>query len=698
MLDNHKHSEKRSDVMNTANAQAKNEYYPSLFEPLDLGFTQLKNRVIMGSMHTGLEDRFYHTDKLAAYYAARAKGGVGLIVTGGYAPNRSGELAPLSSRMSNVLNQWQHKRITSAVHKEGGKICLQILHAGRYSYHPFAVAPSAIKSPISMFKPRALSTKGVDKTIDDYVKCAVHAKKAGYDGVEVMGSEGYLITQFLSSRTNKRKDQWGGSFENRVRFPVEIVRKIREAVGESFIIIFRLSMLDLVEEGNDWQEIVTLGKAIEQAGASIINAGIGWHEARVPTIVTSVPRGAFAFVAEKFKGEVSLPIVTSNRINTPELAEQIISSGQADMVSMARPMLADANFMQKASEGRRDEINVCIACNQACLDHVFSYKRASCMINPVACHETEIKYLKVTKPKKIAVVGAGPAGLAASTVAAERGHNVTLFDAEPIIGGQFNMAKKIPGKDDFQETLNYYERQLELNGVDVQLGQKKNAKDLIAEGFDHIVLATGIAPRTPGIPGIENEKVLSYIDVIKHKKTVGKKVAIIGAGGIGFDVGEYLTHEGDYGPEDWYKEWGIDKSLEARGGLVAPNIEPSPREVFLLQRKKSALGKNLGKTSGWVHRATLKNKAVEMIAGASYDRVDDKGLHITVDGESRLLEVDNVIICAGQEANKDLFHELQMQGAESSGIKLHLIGGADFAGELDAKRAIRQGVELAAEI
>lgn len=670
-----------------------------MLQPLDLGFTTLRNRVLMGSMHTGLEDRFFHIEKLAAYYAERARGGVGLIVTGGFSPNRRGELLPFASRMGNAATALLHRRVTSSVHNEGGKIVLQLLHAGRYGYTPYSVAPSAVKSPITPFKPSALSSKGVEETIDDFANAAELAQTAGYDGVEIMGSEGYLITQFLCARTNQRKDQWGGNFANRMRFPVEIVRRVREKVGRNFIIVYRISVLDLVEGGQTWEEIVQLAKALEQAGVTILNTGVGWHEARVPTIVTSVPRGAFVFATARLKQEVRIPVCASNRINTPDLAEDIIASGQADMVSMARPLLADAFFVAKAANGRADEINTCIACNQACLDHTFQAKRASCLVNPRACHETELRYLPTLDRKRIAVVGSGPAGLSAATVAAERGHDVTLFDADTRIGGQFNVARQIPGKEDFNETLRYFGKMLEKWGVKVKLNHKVEAQELIDGKFDEVVVATGISPRKPGIPGIDHPKVMSYLDVVLHRKPVGKRVAIIGAGGIGFDIGEFLTHHhSDDEQAQWYREWGVDTAISQRAGLCEPEVVPSPRQVYLLQRKQSSLGKDLGKTSGWVHRAVLKKKGVEMLAGVQYDRIDDQGLHITINGESRTLEVDNIVICAGQEPRRDLATALHTLEASKSGMGVHLIGGADVAAELDAKRAIRQGSELAAKL
>ncbi len=670
--------------------------YTKLFEPLDLGFTTLKNRVLMGSMHTGLEELKGGYEKMAAFYAERAKGGVGLIVTGGISPNIAGWVGPFSSKLTNTRTADKHKIITQSVHENGGKICLQILHTGRYGYHPFAVAPSSIKSPISPFKPWALSRMGVRKTINDYVNCAKLAQHAGYDGVEVMGSEGYLINQFIATKTNKRTDEWGGSYENRIKFPIEIVRKIRKEVGENFIIIFRLSMLDLVEGGSSWQEVVQLAKELEKAGVTIINTGIGWHEARIPTIATMVPRGAFAWVTKKMKSEISIPLITTNRINTPEVAEQILQDGNADMVSMARPFLADAFFVNKAMENKADEINTCIGCNQACLDHIFSRKHASCLVNPRACRETELTPTKVAKPKRIAVVGAGPAGLSFASVAAERGHLVTLFDSASEIGGQFNIAKQIPGKEEFYETIRYFNRQLELHKVTIQLNKTVTENDL--KDFDEVIVASGITPRKPPIPGIEHPMVLSYIDVLKHKKEVGKRVAIIGAGGIGFDTAEYLTHSGPSTSQDiqaFLREWGIDPTNEVRSGIegIKAHPEPSPREVYLLQRKETKIGEGLGKTTGWVHRISLKNKAVKMLNSVQYDKIDDAGLHVTIKGQSQLLAVDNVVICAGQVCKNELVEPLQKMGKS-----VHVIGGAFMAGELDAKRAIEQGYRLGVEL
>jgi 2,4-dienoyl-CoA reductase (NADPH2) len=665
--------------------------YPHLLSPLDLGFTTLRNRVLMGSMHTGLEDRAKDYDKLAAYFGERAAGGVALIVTGGIAPSINGWLAPFASKLSWPWEVKRHRKVTGAVHEHGGKIAMQILHAGRYGYHPLSVSASPIKSPITPFRPRELSKGGVENTIEDFVRTAAYAQEAGYDGVEVMGSEGYLINQFLVKRTNQRSDEWGGSYENRMRFPTEIVRRIRAKVGRDFIIVYRLSMLDLVEDGQTWDEIVLLAKAIEAAGATLINTGIGWHEARIPTIVTSVPRAAFAFVTERMKREVKIPLVTTNRINMPDVAEKIIASGQADMVSMARPLLADSDWVNKAAANKADEINTCIACNQACLDHVFENRRASCLVNPRACHETEIVVKPTTRAKKIAVVGAGPAGLSAATTLAERGHTITVFDAASEIGGQFNMAKKIPGKEEFHETLRYFRVRFERLGVDLKLNTRVDAAAL--KGFDEVIVATGVTPRHPAIPGVDHPKVLSYIDVLAGNAAVGAKVAIIGAGGIGFDVAEFLTHEGHSPTLDapaWYRQWGIDATLATRGGLAKPAPGAPARQVYLLQRSTGKIGDKLNKTSGWVHRSTLKMARVEMIGGVTYEGIDDRGLKIRTGEDVRVLEVDNVIICAGQESNRALYDELV-----ATGVKAHVIGGAHTAGELDAKRAIDQGVRLA---
>lgn len=676
--------------------------YPHLLAPLDLGFTKLKNRVLMGSMHTGLEDRKKNYPRLAEYFAERARGDVGLIVTGGFAPNIAGWVSPFAGRMTTRNHAMSHRVITDAVHAEGGKIAMQILHAGRYGYHPLSVSASRVKSPITPFAPRELSSSGVEGQIRDFVRCAVLAREAGYDGVEVMGSEGYFINQFLVTHVNKRTDEWGGAYSNRMRLPVEIVTRMREAVGKDFIIVYRLSMLDLIPEGQNWDETVQLAKAIEKAGATIINTGIGWHEARVPTIATSVPRGAFAWVTKKMKAELSIPLCTTNRINAPDVAEKILADGNADMVSMARPLLADAEFVKKAANNRADEINTCIACNQACLDHTFSLKIASCLVNPRACHETELVYTPTTQKKRFAVVGAGPAGLAASTVLAERGHEVHLFDSAAEIGGQFNIAKQIPGKEEFYETLRYFGRKIETTGVTVHLNTRVDANDLIKGQYDEVLLATGVTPRDPKIKGQEgNPKVLSYIDVLLHKKPVGKRVAVIGAGGIGFDVSEYLV-QGGHSPtlhlDEWLKEWGVADPVQARGGVagVRPVIAPPARQVYLLQRKASKPGAGLGKTTGWIHRSTLKMKNVEMMGGVNYEAIDERGLLISF-GEKRekatLLEVDNIVLCTGQVPLRALQEPLT-----AAGVKVHLIGGADVASELDAKRAINQGSRLAAAL
>lgn len=669
--------------------------FPHLLTPLDLGFTTIKNRTLMGSMHLGLEEEKGGFDKLAAFYAARARGGVGLIVTGGIAPNIAGWVAPFAGRMSSSRHAKKHQVITDAVHAEGGKICMQILHSGRYGYHPLAVSASAAKSPITPFKPKALSARGIRNTISDYAECANYAKMAGYDGVEIMGSEGYLINQFFCERTNFRDDEFGGSLENRARLAIEVVKRTREKVGPNFIIIYRLSMLDLVEGGAGWDEVVYLAKEIEKAGATLINTGIGWHEARVPTIVTSVPRAAFTWITERMKSEVSIPLIATNRINTPEVAESVLAQGHADMVSMARPFLADADFVAKAMRDESDQINTCIACNQACLDHAFEQKRASCLVNPQACYETELIFKSVVSPKKLAVIGAGPAGLAFATYAAERGHDVHLFEQSAEIGGQFNYAKQIPGKEEFYETLRYYLRKIEVTGVTLHLNTQADAETLKPHNFDEIILATGIKPRIPAIEGIEHPSVMSYIDVLRDHKPVGKRVAVIGAGGIGFDVSEYLVENAHLTIhlDKWLSHWGIDKTFSHPGALQ-PKEEVIPeREVFLLQRKTTKVGKGLGKTSGWIHRASLVNHKVQMMAGVSYEKIDDEGLHILINNEPKTLKVDNIIICAGQDPFKVLEESLL-----SAGMKVHIIGGADVAAELDAKRAIRQGAELAAAI
>lgn len=673
-------------------------HYPHLLAPLDLGFTTLRNRSLMGSMHTGLEEKPGGFERMAAYFAERAQGGVGLMVTGGIAPNEEGVVYEGAAKLTTPEEALQHRVVTQAVHEAGGKICLQILHAGRYAYSRKQVAPSAIQAPINPFKPRELDEEGIEKQISDFVTCSTLAQSAGYDGVEIMGSEGYFINQFLAAHTNHRTDRWGGSYENRMRLAVEIVTRVREAVGPNFIIIFRLSMLDLVEGGSTWQEIVQLAKAVEQAGATIINTGIGWHEARIPTIATKVPRAAFSKVTAKLRGSVNIPLITTNRINTPEVAERILSEGDADMVSMARPFLADPEFVNKAAAGQAELINTCIGCNQACLDHTFGGKLTSCLVNPRACHETELNYLPTRQIKKIAVVGAGPAGLAAATVAAERGHQVTLFDSASEIGGQFNIAKRIPGKEEFSETLRYFTHKVQDTGIDLRLSTRVTAQDLLGAGFDDVILATGIAPRTPAIPGIDNPKVLSYLDVILQRKPVGRSVAVIGAGGIGFDVSEYLVHQGiatSLDREAFWKEWGIDTTLEARGGVagIKPEVHAPARQVFLLQRKSSKVGDGLGKTTGWIHRTGLKNKQVQMLNSVQYLKIDDAGLHIRIgeEGEEKLLPVDNIVICAGQDPLRELYDDLV--AAKQS---VHLIGGADVAAELDAKRAIDQGSRLAA--
>ena len=680
-------------------ASMANARYPHLFAPLDLGFTTLKNRVLMGSMHTGLEDGNKH-DRLAAYFAERARGDVGLIVTGGYAPNRVGGVKPFAGKLSTRSEAKKHQQVTSAVHAENGKIAMQILHAGRYAYHPFAVAPSKIRSPITPFTPRALSTSGVEKQVRHFVRCAQLAREAGYDGVEIMGSEGYFINEFLVTHTNQRTDQWGGNYAQRMRLPVEIVERTREAVGSDFIIIYRLSMIDLIPDGNNWEETVMLAKAIESAGATIINTGIGWHEARVPTIATSVPRGAFAWVTKKMKREVSIPLVTSNRINLPATAEEILADGCADMVSMARPLLADPDFVRKAREDRADEINVCIACNQACLDHTFANKMSSCLVNPRACHETELNYIEATTQRRFAVVGSGPAGISSALVLAERGHDVDMYEAAGEIGGQLNMAKMIPGKEEFHEMLDYFRRQIELKGVRVLLNTRVSAEDLTDKNYDEVIIATGVTPRDPNIEGQEHPKVLSYIDVLRDHAPVGKRVAIIGAGGIGFDVAEFLLHDG-HSPtldlDEWLAEWGVVDPAEARGGIALERSQAEPvREITLLQRKAGKHGANLGKTTGWIHRAALKMQKVQMIGDVNYERIGDEGLLISY-GDKRenptWIDVDNIVMCAGQVPLRDLQEPLQ-----AAHIRTHVIGGADVASELDAKRAIDQASRLAAEL
>lgn len=671
--------------------------YPHLLAPLDLGFTTLRNRVLMGSMHTGLEDSRKTLPRLAAYFAERARGGVGLIVTGGFAPNIAGWTKPFGGMLTTGAAARRHRVIPEAVHAEGGKIALQILHTGRYGYHPFSVAPSKIKSPITPFTPRELSVRGIERQIRAFVRCAQLAREAGYDGVEIMGSEGYFINQFLSLHTNHRTDEWGGAYANRMRLAVEIVERTREAVGRDFIIIYRLSMLDLIPDGSDWDEVVQLARAVEGAGATLLNTGIGWHEARVPTIATSVPRGAFAWVTRKMKGEVGIPLIATNRINRPEVAERILADGCADMVSMARPLLADPAFVAKAAQGRADEINTCIGCNQACLDHAFKNEIATCLVNPRACFETELDFAPAERPKRIAVVGAGPAGLSCSTLLAQRGHRVELFDAAAEIGGQFNMAKRIPGKEEFHETLRYFGRQIELSGVTLRLNHRVDAAQLIDGAYDEVVLATGVTPRDPRIPGQDQPHVLSYVDVLAGRAPVGERVAVLGAGGIGFDVAEFLVHEGKSTALDldaWKAEWGVTDPALARGGVTRSAATPPARQVTLLQRKAAPLGKGLGKTTGWIHRATLKMKHVEMVGGVNYEFIDTQGLHVTF-GEQRLdptvIEADTIVLCTGQEPRRELYDALR-----EAGVSVHLIGGADLAAELDAKRAIGQGARLAA--
>ncbi|MCW2755246.1 MAG: 2,4-dienoyl-CoA reductase [Marmoricola sp.] len=662
--------------------------YPYLLEPITLGNLTLRNRAVMGSMHTGLEDYVWDLPKLAAYYAERAAGGIGLIITGGYAPNKRGWLKPFASEMTTRLHSQRHHQVTDSVHEAGGAIAMQVLHAGRYGYTPFSVSASAQKAPINPFKPSALSTSGVDRTASDFARSAGLAQKAGYDAVEIMGSEGYLINQFLAERTNKRTDKWGGSAENRMRFPVEIVRRTRESVGEGFPIIYRLSLLDLVEGGQTWDEVITLAHLVEEAGATVINTGISWHEARVPTIITQVPRGAWTWTTARLKEEVSIPVCASNRINTPDLANQLIADGTADLVSMARPLLADPEFINKAAAERADEINTCIACNQACLDHVFKNRKASCLVNPRACRETELVLVPAVRPHTVAVVGAGPAGLSAAVSLAETGNRVTLFEKSAHLGGQFRLAMQIPGKEEFAETLRYYARRLEVLGVDVRLETAADAADLAA--FDQIVIATGVEPRMPAIRGIDHVKAVSYADVLNGTVVVGERVAVLGAGGIGVDVSVFLTHAPE-SVEDWLAHWGVGDPALHPGGLTSPKDREPAREVTLVQRKTGMIGAGLAKTSGWAHRAVLKQSGVTQISGATYDRIDDTGLHITVDGKSRVLEVDHVVICAGQESVRGLYDDLVNAGRE-----VQIIGGADVAAELDAKRAIEQGVRLAA--
>ncbi|MEU9719134.1 NADPH-dependent 2,4-dienoyl-CoA reductase [Streptomyces sp. NPDC047976] len=668
--------------------------YPHLLSPLDLGFTTLPNRVIMGSMHTGLEEHAHGFERLAAFYAERARGGAGLIVTGGISPNDAGRPFEGGSRLTTEEEAAEHRVITDAVHAEGGKIAMQILHFGRYAYHKDLVAPSAIQAPISPFVPNELTDAEVEATVEDFVRAARLAKLAGYDGVEIMGSEGYLVNEFIAAATNKRTDRWGGAYENRVRFPLEIVRRTRAAVGEDFILIYRLSMLDLIPGGSTLDEVVHLAKEIEAAGATIINTGIGWHEARIPTIATSVPRGAYTWVTKRLMGAVSVPLVTSNRINTPEKGEEILADGRADLVSLARPFLADADFVAKAAAGRSETINTCIGCNQACLDHTFSGKITSCLVNPRACHETELVLSPTRTKKRVAVVGAGPAGLACAVTAAERGHAVTLFEASGHIGGQLDVARRIPGKEEFEETIRYFGTQLTARGIDVRLDTRADVDTL--RGYDEVVIATGVTPRTPAIEGVDRDNVVSYLDVLRDGAPVGQRVAVVGAGGIGFDVAEYLTDSGEgasQDPEVYFRHWGVDTAYAGPGGLTAPERPAAPRQVTLLQRKTTKVGAGLGTTTGWIHRAELKHRGVVSVAGATYERIDDEGLHITVGGEPHLVPADTVVLCTGQEPRRDLYEALRAEGVEA-----HLIGGADVAAELDAKRAIRQGTELAASL
>lgn len=667
--------------------------YPNLFQPLDLGFIRLPNRVIMGSMHTGLEEGRDGFRKMAAFYAERARGEAGLIVTGGIAPNMAGWTSPFSGKLTTSFGARRHRVVTEAVHREGGRICMQILHTGRYGYHPLAVAPSALRSPISPFKPRPLSERGIRSTIRDFARCAALAREAGYDGVEIMGSEGYLINQFIAPRTNLRTDEWGGSFENRIRFPLAVLREVRKATGPDFLLIYRLSMLDLVDGGSTWEEIEALAGEVEKAGVNIINTGIGWHEARIPTIATLVPRGAFTWVTRRLKGRVGIPLVATNRINSPEVAERVLASGDADLVSMARPFLADPGFVKKAKEGRGENINTCIACNQACLDFIFQKKTATCLVNPLACRETEWKVLPAGHPLKIAVVGAGPAGLAFATTAAGRGHEVHLFEAGPGIGGQFNLAKRVPGKEEYGETIRYYKNELDRNGVSVHLNVRATAELLAEGGFQKVVLATGVLPRVPQIPGLDHPRVLTYAAVLEGKVSVGRRVAIIGAGGIGVDVATFLAHAAagaDSPVPGFLAQWGVDADYSQRGALKAPALASSGRVVYLLQRSEGKPGARLGKTTAWIHRSQLKQLGVRSISGVVYQKIDDYGLHISVHGQKETLVVDNIVLCAGQESRRELWNALVEKGVDCT-----LIGGAHTAAELDARRAIEQAFRLA---
>lgn len=668
--------------------------YPNLLSPLSLGFTSLRNRTIMGSMHTGLEEAENGYERMAAFYGERAKGGVALIVTGGIAPNEAGRVAKGGSVMDSEEEAKHHRIVTDAVHKEGGKIAMQILHTGRYGYHDKIVGPSALRAPINMYKPHPLTEDEIWKTIEDFANCAHFAQLAGYDGVEVMGSEGYLINQFIAKRTNNRTDGWGGSFENRIRFPLEILKAVRAKVGPNFIIIYRLSMLDLVEEGGSIEEVLHLAKEVEKAGVTIINTGIGWHEARIPTIAMMVPRAAFTWVTAKVKGQVNIPLVTSNRINTPELAEAVLARGDADMVSMARPFLADPFFVKKAAEGKSQEINTCIACNQACLDHIFMGKTASCLVNPRACHETELIIPTAKKPKKLAVVGAGPGGMATATTLAQMGHSVTLYDGNAELGGQLNIARQIPGKEEFNETIRYFGAMIQKYNVNLKLNTFVKAEDLIQEGFDEVVLATGVTPRIPSLPGVEGQNVLSYVDVVLNKKPVGKQVVVMGAGGIGFDVSIYLTDAGHPFDTDHYlKEWGIQKEIQKDGGLGAKADYQSPRQITMLKRSTSKFGSNLGKTTGWIHKTTLEDRKVKQISGVTYKSIEADGVVIESKGVEQKILCDTVVLCTGQDSNRSLLEPLQKKG-----IPVHLVGGADLASELDAKRAIDQGTRLAITI